>query len=137
MTTPTSCQSMTPARCAVSATSTAWFGSMTNGCAAPAAESNTTRWPASREEAATMRMDDLLGTFSVDASGYLLRQCQPRSGKAYEHRCELKTLEEVAYTIDELAGAPFTYECVHEIMNAAPDADWPFTQIAVAIAFLK
>jgi hypothetical protein len=80
---------------------------------------------------------DRIGTFLVDQSGNLVRRATPRSGKTYEHRCELKTLEEVAHTIDELAGAPFTYEQVHATMNAVPGANWPHTQVAVAIAFLK
>jgi len=84
-----------------------------------------------------MTEHDRIGTFLVDESGYLVRRCQPRSGKDYEHRCELKTLEEVAHAIDDLAGAPFTYEQVHAAMNLVPEADWPFTQVAVAIAFLK
>ena len=84
-----------------------------------------------------MTTPDNIGVFWVDESGYLARQCQPRSGKTYEHRCELKTLEEVAHTIDEMSGAPFTYTDVHERMVATCGQDWPWTQVAVAIAFLK
>jgi hypothetical protein len=78
-----------------------------------------------------------IGIFFVDETGYLVRRCIPRSGKVYEHRCDLKTLDEVAHTIDELAGAPFTYEQIHSAMNVVPEVNWPFTQVAVAIAFLK
>jgi len=93
---------------------------------------------------------DRIGTFTVDATGHLVRRCHPRSGKEYEHRCRFTTLEEVAHTIDELDGAPFTYEEIHAAMNTVPgvpgvpggpgaeaDVDYPFTQVAVAIAFLK
>ena len=37
------------------------------------------------------------GAQYVDESGFLVRRCRPRSGKQYEHRCELKTLTEAAH----------------------------------------
>lgn len=80
---------------------------------------------------------DRIGTFSVDETGHLVRRGYPRSGNEYEHRCELATLEEVAHNIDELAGAPFTYEQVHAAMNANRGVNFPFTQVAVAVAFLR
>jgi len=84
-----------------------------------------------------MATPDPIGTFHVDATGHLVRRGCPRSGKEYEQRCELRTLEEAAHTIDEMNGAAFTYREVHAAMSAAPGADWPLTPVAVAIGFLK
>lgn len=68
-------------------------------------------------------------TFAVE-DGFLVRRVTPRRGEPYEHRCPLEALEEVAYTIDEQEQA-FT---LAELQAAT---ELPFTQVAVALAFLK
>lgn len=55
----------------------------------------------------------------------------PGRGEPYQHTCDLEVYEAVAHAIDELNGATFTYEEVRRSVNA------PFSQVAVAIAFLK
>ena len=69
-------------------------------------------------------------TFEV-VDDHLVRKVVPRRGESYEHRCLLKSFEQVAHAVDELASEGFTLESLvkHE--------DLPFTQVAVALAFLK
>lgn len=55
----------------------------------------------------------------------------PGRGEPYEHSCEREVFEAAAHTINELNGASFTYEEVRQVVQT------PFTQVAVAIAFLK
>ena len=61
----------------------------------------------------------------------LVRSVVPTRGTPYEHSCERDVFEAVAHTIDELNMASFTYEEVRLRVQT------PFTQVAVAIAFLK
>ena len=65
------------------------------------------------------------------ADNHLIRKVVPRRGEPYEHRCPRKAFEQVAHAVDELASEGFTLELLvrHE--------DLPFTQVAVALAFLK
>jgi predicted Rossmann fold nucleotide-binding protein DprA/Smf involved in DNA uptake len=69
-------------------------------------------------------------TFHVE-DGYLIRRVVPRRGQPYEHRCPRKAIEQVAAAIDEAGDAPFTLE------SLVQREDLPFTQVAVALAFLK
>ena len=73
---------------------------------------------------------ELNETFEV-ADDHLIRKVVPRHGEPYEHRCPRKAFEQVAHAVDELASEGFTLESLvkHE--------DLPFTQVAVALAFLK
>ena len=64
--------------------------------------------------------------------GLLIRSVTPARGREpYEHSCEQAVYEEVAHTITECAGEPFTMEDI----RAATGHPW--TQVAVAMAFLK
>ena len=69
-------------------------------------------------------------TFEV-IDDYLVRKVVPQRGEPYEHRCPRKAFEQVAFAVDELGNEAFTLESLvqHE--------DLPFTQVAVALAFLK
>lgn len=71
-------------------------------------------------------------TFTVQED-VLTRSVTPAPGRGdpYQHTCDLEVYEAVAHAIDELNGASFTYEEVRQRINA------PFTQVSVAIAFLK
>jgi hypothetical protein len=69
-------------------------------------------------------------TFSVRES-VLTRSVVPKRGTPYQHTCDQDVFEAVAHAIDELNGATFTYEEVRQTLDA------PFTQVAVAIAFLR
>ena len=70
-------------------------------------------------------------TFSVDRAGALCRSVVPRKGRPYVHRCEPASLEKVAHAIDEAGGKGATLE------EIAAAEGLPFTQAAVALAFLK
>lgn len=65
--------------------------------------------------------------------GMLVRAVTPGrgGGEPYEHRCAQVAFEDVAHAVDAMAGAAFTLESLHERINL------PWTQIAVALAFLK
>ena len=69
-------------------------------------------------------------TFEV-IDDHLVRKVVPRRGEPYEHRCPRRAFEQVALAVDELGNETFTLESLvqHE--------DLPFTQVAVALAFLK
>ncbi|MDY7110220.1 MAG: hypothetical protein SYC29_16440 [Planctomycetota bacterium] len=71
-------------------------------------------------------------TFTVNES-ILTRAVTPAPGRGdpYQHTCDLEVYESVAHAIDELRGSSFTYEEIRQRIDA------PFTQVAVAIAFLK
>ena len=69
-------------------------------------------------------------TFEV-RDGFLIREVVPRRGDPYTHRCSLATFKHVVHAIDELGGGDFTLETL------VADEDLPFTQVAVALAFLK
>ncbi len=68
--------------------------------------------------------------FSVDGN-VMARSVVPRRGTPYRHTCDLDVFTDVAHAIDGLGGEPFTLESVRAALDA------PFTQVAVAIAFLK
>lgn len=80
--------------------------------------------------AATQPIDGPNETFSVQES-VLTRSVMPKRGTPYQHTCDKDVFEAVAHAIDELNGATFTYEEVRQTLDA------PFTQVAVAIAFLR
>ena len=63
--------------------------------------------------------------------GHLVRKVVPVRGEPYEHRCARASFEQVAHAIDEAGDASFTLETIAECENL------PFTQVAVALAFLK
>ncbi len=69
-------------------------------------------------------------TFAV-LDGHLVRTVTPARGKPYEHRCPLASFEQVAHAIDEAGGDGFTLETL------VAYEDLPFTQVAVALAFMK
>ncbi|MDI9382277.1 MAG: hypothetical protein QM845_15610 [Verrucomicrobiota bacterium] len=69
-------------------------------------------------------------TFEV-LDGHLIRKVVPARGEPYEHRCPVAALDRVAQAIDELGDEPFTLETIF------CQEDIPWTQIAVAVAFLK
>lgn len=65
------------------------------------------------------------------ADDHLVRKVAPRRGEPYEHRCPRASFEQVAHAVDELASEGFTLE------SLVQREDLPFTQVAVALAFLK
>jgi len=69
-------------------------------------------------------------TFEV-IDDHLVRKVVPRRGQPYEHRCPRASFEQAAHAIDELGDESFTLESLVE------REDLPFTQVAVALAFLK
>jgi hypothetical protein len=69
-------------------------------------------------------------TFAVE-DDHLLRRVVPVRGEPYEHRCPKASLEQVAFAIDELGGEAFT------LKSLVQREDLSFTQVAVALAFLK
>src|SRR5262245_27860814 len=79
---------------------------------------------------ATQPIDGPSETFSVRES-ILTRSVVPKRGEPYQHTCDKDIFEAVAHAIDELHGTTFTYEEVRQTLDA------PFTQVAVAIAFLR
>ena len=74
-------------------------------------------------------------TFEV-VDDHLVRKVVPRRGQPYEHRCPRASFEQIAHAADELAGDGFTLESLVDYeRRAARNA--PFTNVAVALAFLK
>ncbi len=69
-------------------------------------------------------------TFEVEG-GRLVRKVVPRRGRPYEHRCPKASPERVAHAIDEAGDTAFTLRLLVQ------REDLPFTQVAVALAFLK
>ncbi len=69
-------------------------------------------------------------TFEV-RDGRLVRRVVPARGKPYEHRCPRESFETIAHAVDEFGEAGFTLETLVEREAL------PFTQVAVALAFLK
>jgi len=69
-------------------------------------------------------------TFEV-LEDHLIRKVVPRRGEPYEHRCPRTSFEQVAHSIDELGDQTFTLD------SLVDREDLPFTQVAVALAFLK
>jgi len=68
--------------------------------------------------------------FSV-TENILIRAVTPTRGTPYQHTCDKDVFESVAHAIEDLGAASFTYEEVRQTVQA------PFTQVAVAVAFLK
>jgi hypothetical protein len=69
-------------------------------------------------------------TFEV-LDGHLIRRVVPVRGKPYQHRCRRKTYEQIAHAADEIGEAGFTLDDLVEQEGT------PFSQTAVALAFLK
>ncbi len=69
-------------------------------------------------------------TFEV-IDDHLVRNVVPRRGEPYEHRCPRVSFEQVAHAIDEAGNEGFTLELL------VKREELPFTQVAVALAFLK
>ena len=69
-------------------------------------------------------------TFEV-LDDHLIRRVVPRCGEPYKHRCPRASFEQVAHAIDEAGNESFTLELL------VKREDLPFTQVAVALAFLK
>ena len=69
-------------------------------------------------------------TFVVE-DDHLIRKVVPRHGEPYKHRCPRTTFEQVAFAVDEAGDEAFTLE------SLVQREDLPFTQVAVALAFLK
>lgn len=75
-------------------------------------------------------MPALSESFAVE-DGFPVRRVVPKRGTPYEHRCPLDAYEAVAHAIDEMAREAFTLDDIHA------RTDLPWTQAAVAFAFLK
>jgi len=69
-------------------------------------------------------------TFEVE-DDHLIRKVVPRRGQPYEHRCPREAFEQVAFTVDEAGDRAFTLRSLVQV------EDLPFTQVAVALAFLR
>lgn len=69
-------------------------------------------------------------TFVV-VDDHLIRRVVPERGTPYEHRCPRRSLEQVACAVEEAGGAGFT------LRTLVQHEDMRFTQVAVALAFLK
>ena len=69
-------------------------------------------------------------TFEV-RDGHLIREVVPRTGEPYEHRCPIDAFNSIAQAIDEIGNEGFTLETLFYRENV------PWTQVAVALAFLK
>lgn len=80
--------------------------------------------------AATQPLDGPNEIFAV-CENVLTRSMVPKRGTPYQHTCDKDVFEAVAHAIDELNGASFTYEEIRQHIDA------PFTQVAVAVAFLR
>ncbi len=68
--------------------------------------------------------------FTIE-DGCLIRRVVPKRGQPYEHMCQLDSYEIIADAIDDLAGAAFGIDDLRAGTNL------PWTQIAVAMSFLK
>lgn len=69
-------------------------------------------------------------TFAIE-DGVLVRRVNPKRGKPYVHTCTKQVYDDVAWSIEQLGAATFTLESIRDMIDA------PFTQVAVAMAFLK
>ncbi len=63
--------------------------------------------------------------------GHLVRKVVPRRGKPYEHRCPLASFEQIAHAAEGFGEDGFTLETIVE------HEDLPWSQVAVALAFLR
>lgn len=68
--------------------------------------------------------------FRVDRANDLVRAVVPRRGRPYKHRCTKESFEAVVFAIEQNSGG-FTLE------SLVAAEDLPFTQVSVALAFLK
>ena len=69
-------------------------------------------------------------TFTL-LDGQLVQKVAPARGKPYEHRCPRESFETIAHAVDEFGEAGFT------LVTLVEREALPFTQVAVAHAFLK
>jgi hypothetical protein len=76
------------------------------------------------------RTRERIETFEV-LDGHLVRKVVPRRGEPYEHRCPLASFEQIAHAAEGFGEDGFTLEKIAE------HEDLPFTQVAVALAFLR
>ncbi len=67
---------------------------------------------------------------------HLIRKVVPRRGEPYEHRCSRTSFEQVAHAAEELGEQGFTLESLLDYERNA-DRDVTFTNVAVALAFLR
>ncbi len=67
---------------------------------------------------------------------HLVRKVVPRDGEPYEHRCPKASFEQIAHATEELGEQGFTLKSLLDYERQA-DRDVRFTQVAVALAFLK
>ena len=75
-------------------------------------------------------MTQRVETFEVE-DDHLIHKVVPRRGEPYQHRCSRKAFEQVAFAVDEAGDEDFALELLVQ------REDLPFTQVAVALAFLK
>jgi hypothetical protein len=71
-----------------------------------------------------------IDTFAV-IDGHLVRKVVPACGEPYEHRCPKAAFEQIAHAMDAADEDGFTLESLAQL------EDLPWTQVAVALAFLK
>ena len=69
--------------------------------------------------------------FAIDRAGNLVQSVAPKRGKPYQHICTLACYQNVAHAAEEIDDAGFVLE------DLVAQADVPFTQAAVALAFFK
>jgi len=69
-------------------------------------------------------------SFQVE-DDHLIRKVVPIRGRPYTHRCPRKAFERVAFAVDEAGDQAFNLE------SLVQREDLPFTQVAVALAFIK
>ncbi len=74
-------------------------------------------------------------TFEVEED-HLIRKVVPRRGEPYEHRCPKASFKQVAHAAEELGEQGFTLESLRQYERNA-DRDVTFTNVAVALAFLR
>ncbi len=74
-------------------------------------------------------------TFEV-IDDHLVRKVVPRDGEPYEHRCPKASFEQIAHATEELSEQGFTLKSLLDYERQA-DRDVRFTQVAVALAFLR
>jgi hypothetical protein len=96
----------------------------------------TDEWDALQHAVAACREPDPAErdeVFRVDPDGCLVRAVTPRRGEPYEHRCPRDGFEAVADVAERFGerGTTFVLEDLRR------DAGVPWTQAAVAFAFLK